>query len=90
MTFSMLWLLAVSGALLFWMAILNVIQRRPRNRFAWGYPLSRAIVGITLIAIGASMKELMIVKKWIYWMWVLLSSRPNNRPDSMDHSSSIF
>ncbi|KAG8917482.1 hypothetical protein FRC00_013562, partial [Tulasnella sp. 408] len=32
MEYSAFWLLAVSGALLFCMAILNVMQRRPRNR----------------------------------------------------------
>lgn len=45
------WLLPVSGALLLCLAMLNVMQRRPRNRFAWGYSLNRAAMGAALILI---------------------------------------
>lgn len=67
MTYSRNWLLVVSGTFLLCLAILNVVQRQPRNRFAWSYSLNRAITGVILIVVGA------FVKSWgwdraIYWM----------------------
>ncbi|KAG9043734.1 hypothetical protein FS837_009201, partial [Tulasnella sp. UAMH 9824] len=41
MGYSAHWVIAIGGTLLIFMAILNVMKRRPRNRFAWGYALSR-------------------------------------------------
>ncbi|KAG8940000.1 hypothetical protein FRC04_005685 [Tulasnella sp. 424] len=46
------WIIPVSGTLILCMAIINTVQRWPRNRFAWGYSLSRFIIGATLILIG--------------------------------------
>lgn len=43
------WLLPVTGSLLLCLAVLNVMQRRPKNRFAWGYSLNRAAIGALLI-----------------------------------------
>ncbi|KIO30439.1 hypothetical protein M407DRAFT_242201 [Tulasnella calospora MUT 4182] len=50
------------------MAILNTVQRRPRNRFAWGYSLSRSIIGVTLIVVGGVTSTWVYNDKWIIWI----------------------
>ncbi|KAG9019443.1 hypothetical protein FRB90_002266 [Tulasnella sp. 427] len=67
MAYSVHWLIAVSGTLLVCMAILNVMQRRPRNRFAWGYSLSRTIVGFVLIILGGATSNL-LSRGWFPWI----------------------
>ncbi|KIO30449.1 hypothetical protein M407DRAFT_154030 [Tulasnella calospora MUT 4182] len=62
------WLVAVSGTLLICMAIVNVMQRHPRNRFAWGYALNRAAIGIILVLVGGSTSNLQGSETWLYWM----------------------
>ncbi|KIO30445.1 hypothetical protein M407DRAFT_20505 [Tulasnella calospora MUT 4182] len=65
MEYSCHWLLAVSGTLLLCMAILNVMQRRPRNRFAWGYSVNRAVIGSILILIGGVTSKSQISTDWL-------------------------
>ncbi|KAG9042154.1 hypothetical protein FS837_011229 [Tulasnella sp. UAMH 9824] len=71
MGYSILWVLAVSGTLLFCMAILNVMQRRPRNRFAWAYAFNRAIIGSILIFIGGVVNKLKLPVNSLYWLYWL-------------------
>lgn len=70
MEFSGQWLIIAGGVLLFVMAILNTIQRGPKNRFAWSYSLGRGVIGIILIAIGIPIQLTGKVDnpKWIGWM----------------------
>lgn len=67
MSYSKHWILAVSGTLLVCLAIINVMQRRPRNRFAWSYSLNRAITGIILAVAGAGIRNVMYEKE-LYWV----------------------
>ncbi|KAG8935217.1 hypothetical protein FRC01_005473 [Tulasnella sp. 417] len=67
MAYSAHWVIAAGGTLLVCMAILNVMQRRPRNRFAWGYSLSRTVIGCLLIIVGGATSNLM-VKDWYTWI----------------------
>ncbi|KIO30430.1 hypothetical protein M407DRAFT_20494 [Tulasnella calospora MUT 4182] len=62
------WVIAVSGVLLIVMAVVNFLRRRPRNRFAWGYILSRAVLGVSLIIIGGTTSKLVSDKTWLYWI----------------------
>ncbi|KAG8940005.1 hypothetical protein FRC04_005690 [Tulasnella sp. 424] len=70
MEFSGQWLIIAGGVLLFVMAILNTIQRGPKNRFAWSYSLGRGVIGIILIAIGIPIQLTGKVDKpkWIGWI----------------------
>ncbi|KIO30446.1 hypothetical protein M407DRAFT_20506 [Tulasnella calospora MUT 4182] len=65
MTYSHHWLLAMAGTVLLCMAILNVMQRRPSNRFAWGYSFNRAVIGSILILIGGVTRKSVIP---VYWL----------------------
>lgn len=69
MVYSGHWLLAVSGTLLICMAILNVMQRSPRNRFAWGYSFNRAAVGAIFIVIGGATSNL---NQYFYWVYLII------------------
>ncbi|KAG8938796.1 hypothetical protein FRC04_007525 [Tulasnella sp. 424] len=62
------WIVAVSGTLIMCMAILNTVQRRPRNRFAWGYSLSRFIIGATLIILGGVTSQWVHKDSWTIWI----------------------
>ncbi|KAG8962063.1 hypothetical protein FRC05_005532 [Tulasnella sp. 425] len=62
------WLIAVSGTLLICMAILNLMRRRPRNRFAWGYSLNRIVIGSSLIGIGGATSNWFMKDHWWYWI----------------------
>lgn len=62
------WLIAVSGTLLICMAILNLMRRQPRNRFAWGYSLNRIVIGSALIGIGGATSNWFMKDHWWYWM----------------------
>lgn len=62
------WIVAVSGTLIMCMAILNTVQRRPRNRFAWGYTLSRVFIGVTLIIVGGVTSKWIGNETWIIWI----------------------
>ncbi|KAG8911604.1 hypothetical protein FRC00_006190, partial [Tulasnella sp. 408] len=68
MSYTGHWLVAVSGTLLLCMAIVNVMQRRPRNRYAWGYSFNRGAIGIILILVGAATSNKQNSDSWIYWM----------------------
>ncbi|KAG9043733.1 hypothetical protein FS837_009200 [Tulasnella sp. UAMH 9824] len=67
MGYSAHWVITAGGILLVFMAILNVMQRRPKNRFAWGYSLARAIIGCLLIIIGAATTNSRL-KDWFTWI----------------------
>ncbi|KAG9029105.1 hypothetical protein FS837_003638 [Tulasnella sp. UAMH 9824] len=67
MSYTGHWLVAVSGTLLLCMAIVNIMQRRPRNRFAWGYSLHRAAIGV-LILVGGSTSNKQDSLSWMFWM----------------------
>ncbi|KIO30437.1 hypothetical protein M407DRAFT_20499 [Tulasnella calospora MUT 4182] len=67
MGYSAHWVIVVGGALFVCMAILNVMQRRPRNRFAWGYSLSRFAIGCFLIVFGAAMSNVS-ANDWHTWI----------------------
>ncbi|KAG9043730.1 hypothetical protein FS837_009197 [Tulasnella sp. UAMH 9824] len=62
------WIVAVGGTLILCMAIINTMQRRPRNRFAWGYNLSRSIIGIALIILGGFTSGWIKKDEWIIWI----------------------
>ncbi|KAG8940004.1 hypothetical protein FRC04_005689 [Tulasnella sp. 424] len=66
MVYSAHWLVAVAGTLLICMAILNTMQRRPKNRFAWGYSLNRTAIGCILILVGGSTSNMS--DNWIPWI----------------------
>ncbi|KIO30438.1 hypothetical protein M407DRAFT_5641 [Tulasnella calospora MUT 4182] len=69
MAYSAHWVIAAAGTLLVCMAILNVMQRRPRNRFAWGYSLSRTVIGCLLIVIGGATSNVGAKSKdWYTWI----------------------
>ncbi|KAG9042156.1 hypothetical protein FS837_011231 [Tulasnella sp. UAMH 9824] len=68
MSYTGHWLVAVSGTLLLCMAIVNIMQRRPGNRFAWGYSLHRAAIGLLLILVGGSTSNKLDSESWLYWM----------------------
>ncbi|KAG9029106.1 hypothetical protein FS837_003639 [Tulasnella sp. UAMH 9824] len=72
MAYSAHWVIAAGGTLLVCMAILNVMQRRPRNRFAWGYSLSRTVIGCLLIIVGGATSNLGR-PDWYTWMYVPVS-----------------
>ncbi|KAG8960394.1 hypothetical protein FRC05_006953 [Tulasnella sp. 425] len=67
MAYSAEWVITVSGTLLVCMAILNVMQRRPRNRFAWGYSTSRTVIGLLLIIVGGATSNI-VLKNWFGWI----------------------
>lgn len=75
MGYSAHWVIAVGGTLLVWMAILNVMRRQPRNRFAWGYALSRTAIGFLLLLIGGATSGV-VRKDWYTWMCVPASIAP--------------
>ncbi|KAG9019441.1 hypothetical protein FRB90_002264 [Tulasnella sp. 427] len=54
MSYTRHWLLAVSGTLLICMALVNIIERRLANRYAWSYSLSRIAIGAILILLGGA------------------------------------
>ncbi|KAG9043732.1 hypothetical protein FS837_009199 [Tulasnella sp. UAMH 9824] len=68
MTYTGHWIVAVAGTLILCMAILNTVQRQPRNRFAWGYSSSRAINGVALIILGGITSKWIDIDSWIIWM----------------------
>ncbi|KAG8973238.1 hypothetical protein FRC05_008952 [Tulasnella sp. 425] len=71
MAYSARWLIAMAGALLVCMAILNIMQRRPKNRFAWGYSLNRTVIGVTLILFGGLASrniDLPHNETWVLWI----------------------
>lgn len=63
------WVVAGGGTLLVCMAVLNVMQRRPKNRFAWGYSLARTVIGCLLIILGGTTTNGRL-KDWFTWMCV--------------------
>ncbi|KIO30442.1 hypothetical protein M407DRAFT_5644 [Tulasnella calospora MUT 4182] len=62
------WIIAVAGTLVLCMAIVNVVQRRPRNRYAWGYSLNRSIVGVALIIVGGITSTWTDQPDWMKWV----------------------
>lgn len=68
MEFSGQWLIIAGGALLVVMAILNIMQRRPKNRFAWSYSLGRVVIGSILILIGGTTRNKAQNESWIKYM----------------------
>ncbi|KAG8975712.1 hypothetical protein FRC05_005230 [Tulasnella sp. 425] len=68
MAYSAHWLVAVAGTLLICMAVLNIMQRRPKNRFAWGYSLNRTAIGFILIVIGGSASNMIDNGNWAMWI----------------------
>ncbi|KAG9043731.1 hypothetical protein FS837_009198 [Tulasnella sp. UAMH 9824] len=62
------WIVAVGGTLILCMAIINTVQRRPRNRFAWGYCSSRAIIGVTLTILGGVTSNWIQRSNWVIWI----------------------
>ncbi|KAG8951229.1 hypothetical protein FRC00_007373, partial [Tulasnella sp. 408] len=67
MTYTGHWIVAVGGTLIMCMAILNTVQRQPRNRFAWGYSSSRAVTGAALIILGGITSKWIDIDSWIIW-----------------------
>lgn len=74
MSYTGHWIVAVGGTLILCMAIINTVQRRPRNRFAWGYSSSRAIIGTALIIVGGVTSKWIWRDEWIIWMYVPLDA----------------
>ncbi|KAG9041960.1 hypothetical protein FS837_011542 [Tulasnella sp. UAMH 9824] len=62
------WMVAVAGTLILCMAIVNVVQRRPRNRFAWGYSMNRSIIGVALIIVGGITSTWIDRENWMIWV----------------------
>ncbi|KAG8935223.1 hypothetical protein FRC01_005479 [Tulasnella sp. 417] len=62
------WMVAVAGTLILCMAIVNVVQRRPRNRFAWGYSVNRSIIGVALIIVGGVTSTWIDRENWMIWV----------------------
>ncbi|KAG8956416.1 hypothetical protein FRC00_004992, partial [Tulasnella sp. 408] len=62
------WMVAVAGTLILCMAIVNVVQRRPRNRFAWGYSMNRSIIGGALIIVGGITSTWIDRENWMIWV----------------------
>ncbi|KAG8935219.1 hypothetical protein FRC01_005475, partial [Tulasnella sp. 417] len=64
------WVVAVGGWLIVCMAVLNTVQRRPRNQFAWGYSLNRFFIGFTMIVVGARNVGSTWIDdpKWMIWI----------------------
>ncbi|KAG8959653.1 hypothetical protein FRC05_007597 [Tulasnella sp. 425] len=62
------WILAMSGTLILCMAIVNTVQRQPKNRFAWGYSVSRLIIGVALIIVGGFTSKWVERDTWITWI----------------------
>ncbi|KAG8935221.1 hypothetical protein FRC01_005477 [Tulasnella sp. 417] len=62
------WVVAVAGTLILCMAIINTVQRRPRNQFAWGYSLNRGIIGFILIIFGAVTSTWIERDSWAAWI----------------------
>ncbi|KAG9041958.1 hypothetical protein FS837_011540 [Tulasnella sp. UAMH 9824] len=67
MAYTGRWIVIVAGLLVLSMAVINTVQRRPRNRFASIYSLNRIIVAAILISLGSVRST----DWWIYdekWM----------------------
>ncbi|KAG9019442.1 hypothetical protein FRB90_002265 [Tulasnella sp. 427] len=73
MSYTAHWLLAVAGTLLICMAIVNIMERRPKNRYAWAYSLNRISIGIILILVGAGTSKSQDNIDWLFWITPLVA-----------------
>ncbi|KAG9019437.1 hypothetical protein FRB90_002260 [Tulasnella sp. 427] len=73
MSYTAHWLLAVAGILLICMAIVNIMERRPKNRFAWAYSLNRIVIGLILVFVGAGTSKLQDNLNWLFWIMPLVA-----------------
>lgn len=53
MAYTARWVVIVAGLLVLSMAVINTVQRSPKNRFAWLYTFNRAMAGVGLIILGS-------------------------------------
>lgn len=50
--YSMYWVMGVTGLTLIFLAILNTLHRRPKDRWVWSYSLIRLCAGLLIGILG--------------------------------------
>jgi len=72
MFYSAYWVIAVAGVMLVWMGLLNTLQRRPDNRFTWGYSLNRIVFGIIVFGFGLGTLSWLHITYGNNWLYALI------------------
>ncbi|KIO30441.1 hypothetical protein M407DRAFT_20501 [Tulasnella calospora MUT 4182] len=68
MAYTGQWIVIVAGLLVFLLAIVNIVQRQPKNRFARAYSVNRFVIGGILIILGAVKSSWIYDDKWMKWI----------------------
>ena len=58
------WVVGVSGLVIISLGLLNVLHRRPKDRYVWGYSINRISAGILLGVMGFT------VQFWSNPLWM--------------------
>lgn len=70
MAYTGRWVVIVAGLLVLSMAVINTVQRSPKNRYAWTYTLVRVIVAGVLIIYGSMGSSLNQDEWWMNRVYV--------------------
>jgi len=62
---------SMAGALLAAIGFLNTVQRRPKDRYAWGSALTRKLGGLLLVVLGLTSSGRMTRIKMSWYTWLI-------------------